>query len=82
MRYTDTRKDEQERKLSIKCTPVSLVLESSKGKSYLMNVLDCPGHVCFADESAVALQLVDGAAIIVDALEGVTMNVRVYVFVG
>jgi U5 small nuclear ribonucleoprotein component len=50
IRYSDTRKDEQERELSIKSTPVSLVLENIKGKSYLLNVLDCPGHINFCDE--------------------------------
>ena len=50
IRYSDTRKDEQERELSIKSTPLSLVLESIRGKSYLLNVLDCPGHINFCDE--------------------------------
>ena len=76
MRYTDTRKDEQERKLSIKSTPVSLVLESSKGKSYLLNMIDCPGHVNFSDETTAALQVSDGAVLIVDAIEGVCMQVN------
>ena len=72
--YTDTRQDEQQRKLSIKSTPVSLVLESSKGKSFLLNVIDCPGHVNFSDEATAGLQVADGAVIVVDALEGVTMH--------
>lgn len=53
IRYSDTRKDEQERELSIKSTPLSLVLESIRGKSYLLNVLDCPGHINFCDEVGV-----------------------------
>jgi hypothetical protein len=50
VRYTDARKDEQERGISIKATPVSLVLPDAHGKSFLLNLLDTPGHVCFSDE--------------------------------
>lgn len=74
VRYTDCRKDEQERELSIKSTPISLVLESIQEKSFLFNVIDCPGHINFSDECTAALQVTDGAVIVVDAVEGVMMN--------
>ncbi|KDO32575.1 hypothetical protein SPRG_03049 [Saprolegnia parasitica CBS 223.65] len=73
-RYTDTRMDEQARKVSIKSTPVSLVLPSSNGKSFIMNIIDCPGHVNFSDETTAAMQVADGAVLVVDAIEGVMMN--------
>ncbi|RRT55178.1 hypothetical protein B296_00041472 [Ensete ventricosum] len=71
MRYTDTRIDEQERRISIKAVPMSLVLEDSNAKSYLCNIMDTPGHVNFSDEMTAALRLADGAVLVVDAAEGV-----------
>ena len=43
MRFTDTRLDEQERGVSLKMVPMSLVMEGTSGKSYLMNLIDTPG---------------------------------------
>ncbi|KAI4377176.1 hypothetical protein MLD38_014852 [Melastoma candidum] len=74
MRYRDTRIDEQERRISIKAIPISLVLEDSNSKSYLCNIMDTPGHVNFSDEMTAALRLADGAVLIVDAAEGVMVN--------
>lgn len=51
-KYTDTRKDEQDRMLSIKAMPMSFVMQSSREKSYLVNVMDTPGHPNFMDEMA------------------------------
>ncbi|XP_020895189.1 116 kDa U5 small nuclear ribonucleoprotein component [Exaiptasia diaphana] len=74
LRYADFLFTEQERGLSIKSTPVSLVLPDTKGKSFLVNVSDTPGHVNFSDEVTASYRLCDGVMIFIDASEGVMLN--------
>lgn len=71
MRFTDTRVDEQQRGISLKMVPMSLLMPASSGKSYLINLIDTPGHVNFNDEVAAALRLADGMLLCVDAVEGI-----------
>ena len=73
-RYTDSRVDEQKRGLSIKATPVTLLLQGSSEKHYVCNFMDTPGHVNFQDEVTAALRLADGALLVVDVVEGVMSN--------
>lgn len=74
LRYTDVHVTERDRGLSVKASPMSLVLQSTKGKSHLVNVIDTPGHVNFVDEVAASLRLVDGVCLVVDIVEGVQVN--------
>jgi len=74
LRYTDTHVLEQERGLSIRAMPMSFVLPTTRGKSYLVHVLDTPGHTNFQDEVAASLRLADGVVLVVDVVEGVMCN--------
>lgn len=74
LRYTDTLFTEQERGVSIKATPVTLVLQDIRNKSFLMNVFDTTGHVNFSDEVTAAMRLCDGVTLFIDAAEGVMLN--------
>jgi len=69
--YTDTRADEQKRGLSIKTMPITLLLQTSKEKHYVFNLMDTPGHTNFSDEVTAAVRLADGALLVVDCVEGV-----------
>lgn len=74
LRYTDTLFTEQERGVSIKSSPVTLVVPDVRNKSYLLNLFDTPGHVNFSDEVTAAFRLADGVVIFIDAAEGVMLN--------
>ncbi|XP_044274630.1 116 kDa U5 small nuclear ribonucleoprotein component [Varanus komodoensis] len=72
--YTDILFTEQERGVGIKSTPVTIVLPDTKGKSFLFNIMDTPGHVNFSDEVTAGLRISDGVVLFIDAAEGVMLN--------
>ncbi|KAJ9615817.1 hypothetical protein H2200_001894 [Cladophialophora chaetospira] len=74
LRYTDTHFLERERGISIKAAPISVVMQGTRGKSHILNIIDTPGHVNFVDEVASSLRLVDGVVLVVDVVEGVQIN--------
>merc|ERR1719183_1499090 len=44
-----------------------------ENQPYLFNIIDTPGHVEFSPETQGAIRMADGAVIVVDANEGVTV---------
>ncbi|KAJ8503587.1 hypothetical protein ONZ45_g10723 [Pleurotus djamor] len=74
LRYTDTHILSRAREISIKSTPMSLVLATTAGKSHLVHLIDTPGHVNFVDEVASAIRLTDGILLVVDVVEGLMVG--------
>lgn len=73
-RITDTLQLEQDRQMSIKSCPITLCLPDTRGKTYALTILDCPGHANFHDESVASLRVADGAALVIDAIEGIMLH--------
>jgi U5 small nuclear ribonucleoprotein component len=51
---------------------LTLVLHDSRGKSFLFNFIDTPGHPNFSDEVSAGMRLADGVLLVVDIIEGKT----------
>merc|ERR1719357_1581422 len=76
LRYMDSRKDEQERGITMKSSAIALFYIQDKNE-YLINLMDSPGHVDFSSEVSTAVRLCDGAILVVDVVEGVQPQTKV-----